>query len=186
MICHWNPNLLHVHDGDVVIYVFKLKYNTGWEGWGGVGGRGGQVSREVTFRPRMEKWKEWIASHIVFSVRHVHVCLVVVVVVVHENSLWISYCHTLLQLAFGIYIIYAYQSPFCSVGGRGGAWDLLVYYPQHFLICMFDCFEQPSDTSPHAPPQHLLVSRILAHLDGEGVEGRRQGVKVVDNRGWVK
>ena len=43
MIRRWNPNLLHVHDGDVVIYVFKPKYNTGWEGrgvgWGGVGGR---------------------------------------------------------------------------------------------------------------------------------------------------
>ena len=71
---------------------------------GGVGWGGGQVSREVTFRPRMEKWKEWIACHIVFSVRHVHVCLVVVVLV-HENSLWISYCHTLLQLAFHIYYI---------------------------------------------------------------------------------
>ena len=102
---------------------------------GGVGvcvvGGGGQVSREVTFRPRMEKWKEWIASHIVFSVRHVHVCLVVVVVVVHENSLWISYCHTLLQLAFGIYYI-CISIPLLFSGRKGWGLGLTRLLPTAF------------------------------------------------------
>ena len=92
LTCLWNPQLLHVHDGDVMICVLMVLGRTGWL-------RTSFQTAYVTDQQYFKKRKSELLF--LFYVRYMHAC---VVAVVHGRNMCISYCHTLLQLAFDIHI----------------------------------------------------------------------------------